>query len=477
MIYLILLIGLILRVIHINQSLWLDEAIGAIAAKDFSYTGILFDFLRADNHPPLYYLTLKFWSSIFGYSEISLRSLSILFGLLTIYFTYLIAKKIWNNQKFILFSTIFIATAPLHIYYSQEVRMYPMITLLSAVLIYIFLQLETSTKKLWLWAFFSSLLFLTLASDYITVFLFPIFFIYSFINRKKLNWFINLFLSFIPTVIGFTWWLPMFLIQVQGGQVVTTVLPAWRDLAGGATLKQAILFWNKFVLGRISLENKVTYYGLLGIFSIPIAVSLLIALKNFKKIILIWLWFIIPSALGFLASYFIPAFNYFRFIYLLPAFYLLIAWGIFQIKNTLFQKILVALILLTNITGVSIYYFDNNQLREDWKTAIKLLEEKSKENEIAIFEFPDPFAPVRWYSTGKTPIIGATDRISVDPEKTKAITSNAIKNKTGIYYFDYLKDLSDPDSIVQKTLEENNFKKIEVTNFRNIGQMSYYVKQ
>ena len=98
-------------------------------------------------------------------------------------------------------------------------------------------------------------------------------------------------------------------------------------------------------------------------------------------------------------------------------------------------------------------------------------------NEIAIFEFPEPFAPARWYSTEKVKLIGVTDRISADPEKTNAITTETIRGKTGIYYFDYLKDLSDPNAIVQKTLEENNFKKVEVINFRNIGQMSYYVKQ
>jgi hypothetical protein len=56
---LILVVALGLRLVAINQSLWLDEAIGANIVKDYSYHAILTDFLHSDNHPPLYYLTLK----------------------------------------------------------------------------------------------------------------------------------------------------------------------------------------------------------------------------------------------------------------------------------------------------------------------------------------------------------------------------------------------------------------------------------
>src|SRR3989344_7952105 len=97
MIYLIVFLAALIRLVALKQSLWLDEAIGAIAARDYSYTGILTDFIIADNHSPLYYLTLKAWTSIFGYSEIAIRFPSVLFGIGTIWFAYLIAKLI--NSK------------------------------------------------------------------------------------------------------------------------------------------------------------------------------------------------------------------------------------------------------------------------------------------------------------------------------------------------------------------------------------------
>ena len=75
-----LIFSFLLRIINLNQSLWLDEAIGALVVKDMNFIDIATKFAVADNHPPLYYLMLSLWTSIFGYSEISLRMPSVFFG-------------------------------------------------------------------------------------------------------------------------------------------------------------------------------------------------------------------------------------------------------------------------------------------------------------------------------------------------------------------------------------------------------------
>jgi len=109
MIYLILIIGLVLRLILLNQSLWLDEAIGALAVKDLSFGAIFSQFLLIDNHPPLYYLILKFWTMLFGYSEVSLRLPSVIFGVCTIALAYLVAQRFGKNKKGAILSALFLA--------------------------------------------------------------------------------------------------------------------------------------------------------------------------------------------------------------------------------------------------------------------------------------------------------------------------------------------------------------------------------
>ena len=119
-IYLILLLALLLRLIVINQSFWLDEAIGALVVKNQTFFQIATQFVKSDNHPPLYYLLLKLWTNLFGYTEIAIRSLSVLFGVATVYMVYLIARLIRNKQSvFPIISALFLATSPFHIYYSS----------------------------------------------------------------------------------------------------------------------------------------------------------------------------------------------------------------------------------------------------------------------------------------------------------------------------------------------------------------------
>jgi len=120
MLYIILIFTLVLRLITINQSLWLDEAIGALAVRNMSYSDLITGFLTVDNHPPLYYFLLKFWTGIFGYSEISLRMPSVLFGVGTVFFIYLIGNRIFDSKKSGLIAAVLLSSSQLHIYYSQE---------------------------------------------------------------------------------------------------------------------------------------------------------------------------------------------------------------------------------------------------------------------------------------------------------------------------------------------------------------------
>jgi len=108
MIVFILLSGFVLRLIAINQSLWIDEATSALVTR-MSLVDLFGKFLPGDFHPPFYYLLLKFWSNLFGSSEVALRSLSILFGLATIYLVYKLGGRI---------AALLMATSGLHIYYS-----------------------------------------------------------------------------------------------------------------------------------------------------------------------------------------------------------------------------------------------------------------------------------------------------------------------------------------------------------------------
>src|SRR3989344_4750352 len=120
---LILASSLGIRMISSGQSLWLDEAISALAVKNNTFLELITKFSLGDTHPPLYYLILKAWTSIFGFTEVALRAPSVIFSVLTVYFTYKLGE-FFGGKKMAILSSVLLAFAPLHVYYSQEARMY-----------------------------------------------------------------------------------------------------------------------------------------------------------------------------------------------------------------------------------------------------------------------------------------------------------------------------------------------------------------
>ena len=126
--WLMLTVALGLRLIAINQSLWLDEAISIRVVRGFGWREIVNNFSISDFHPPLYYLMLKAWGGVFGFGVISMRLPSVLAGVITVW---LVAKK----NKWAGFLT---AVNPLLIYYSQEVRMYSLTVMWLIAVFYFF---------------------------------------------------------------------------------------------------------------------------------------------------------------------------------------------------------------------------------------------------------------------------------------------------------------------------------------------------
>ena len=482
-IILILILGILLRLVVINQSLWLDEAIGALVVRDQTYAQIITEFPKSDNHPPLYYLVLKGWTDIFGYSETSLRFPSIIFGLGSIWLVYLIALKIDSDKrKFAFLAAIFLATSPFHIYYSQEARMYMMAAFFAASAIYSFLFLtekqgENQAQPIW-WGAFSLSITALVFTDYMPVFMLPVFWVWAYIKKMGRAWWIKFLIAHAPILILGYFWFSIFLHQAERGRWLLSTLPAWGDIAGGATAKQAILVWMKFVLGRISLKNKLLYYLSVSFASVPILLTLLRAWVARRKVLLIWFWLLLPLVTGYLVSYIFPAFIYFRFTYVVPAFYLIVGWGIRRVKDNFLQKSLITSIIIINLSGWLIYVTGPDQQREQWRQAVQFIEKRVKIEEIALFEFPQPFAPYDWYSTEAIEAQGATDSISANKEKTVEKTKKAIQNKKGVYYFEYLGDLSDPDRYVELGLFEAGFTKGEVFDlFPGVGQITYYKSQ
>src|SRR5687768_7349691 len=124
----LLALGLLIRVWHLSgQSLSHDEVTELLIAR----RGISDIIHTTDGLPPLYNLLLHASLSLFA-DDVAGRSLSVLFGMLSIYVVWLLAREI-GGDRIGLWTALLIAVSPLHIWYSQEGRAYALYLLLATI--------------------------------------------------------------------------------------------------------------------------------------------------------------------------------------------------------------------------------------------------------------------------------------------------------------------------------------------------------
>jgi mannosyltransferase len=125
-------VGAIVRFATLDaQSFDHDEAVTAMRVLHPSLFDTLSEVANGERSPPLYYILAWGWTRIFGTGEVGLRSLSALFGTLTVPLAYLAALALVERRRIALLAAAFVALNPYLVWYSQEARSYALMVLLT----------------------------------------------------------------------------------------------------------------------------------------------------------------------------------------------------------------------------------------------------------------------------------------------------------------------------------------------------------
>ncbi len=476
MIFVILIFASILRLINLNQCLWLDEAVQAITAqKSFGY---IFQEISGDFHPPLYHFLMHFWVRIFGSSEVILRLPSVLFGVGTVFIVYKIAMHMHLKNVAILVA-VFLATAPFHIYYSQEARMYSLAAFLTAGSFYFFLRILEDDKR-WLRdrrgvGYFLGYFLFTLLALYTDYYAFLVLLVQCIflLTRKRYKF---LLLNTFFLILFYLPWVPMFMTQVKTGMLATRSLPGWGDLVNVSFIKALPLTFIKFSIGRITIFNKSLYAGIVLVIGLVYGFLILKAcngwlkekLKDDKKLIIIG-WFFVPMIVAWLVSLLIPNFQPFRLLLILPAFYLLLARGIEGLGGKKWKKgIVIGIVLFVNLVSLSIYYFNPYFYREDWRGTVAYLSKRP--DAVVLLPSETSNWPIKYYDPeGKLKLVGGVVEVG------EVVQFGEIENvkENQIYYIRYLVPLFDPGERILVKLEEQGYTKVKEISFNQIPVWEY----
>lgn len=132
-----IIIALALRLYNLTyHSLWFDEAISVYWARQSAARIVEVGLtLVEDRLPPLYYLALKGWTALAGFSETGVRSLSVFSGVLAVPLLARIGTDLLGRRVGLLAAWL-AALNPFLIWYSQEARMYSQALLLGLLVVW-----------------------------------------------------------------------------------------------------------------------------------------------------------------------------------------------------------------------------------------------------------------------------------------------------------------------------------------------------
>jgi len=100
---------------HFKPGSQLKDTIHSLAVED-------------SQHPPLYYVLLRYWIKLFGNSITAIRSLSILFSLLSFPGLYWLCLELFQSSLIAWVAIALLAVSPVHVLFAQEARQYALWT-------------------------------------------------------------------------------------------------------------------------------------------------------------------------------------------------------------------------------------------------------------------------------------------------------------------------------------------------------------
>jgi len=430
-------LALALRLFRIDaQSLWYDEGISA-----HQLTRSFPEILRAsalDTHPPLYYWTLKAWGEVIGPSEVSLRSLSAVWGVLAVVLTWLVGRRLFGTLAASV-AAVLLSAAPLAVYYAQEVRMYTQVTALGLLAVYAYTR-----RSYWLYAVAG---LATLYTQYLGVA------ILVALNLQALLWWRSRARAEWPRWLaanaaiaaGFAAWLPTFIDQQSHALntsprtplgLATDTLTAY----AGGTAHGEVFLWSGAVL---------TIVALLGF-----------ALNRDRSAatlaLLVWLMPLgLVLALGIRSGLFEV-----RYLVLgLPGLMLLVGVSITWLaRRPLLAAGLAAVALAPAAMGLAAEYFDPSLARDDYRGLVGEIEREARPTDAVVLVAPNQVEIFDYYYHGQLPTIGLPAQRPIDPQDTRQRLEAIRSEYDRIWLVSWAMAEADPRGVISAWLAENGFQ-------------------
>lgn len=198
----------------VGRSVWFDEGY-SIMLTQRPITEIL-SLTAVDAHPPLYYLFLKLWGTLFGWSELSLRLSSAVVGALSVGIMIALVRKLFTPKVAVVVAP-FLVLAPFLARYNYEIRMYALVALIGIAATWVLAVAYRSGQRKW-WLAYALLVVLGMYTLYMSVVFWiahVVWLMYQSHTGKKSFFKQSYWLYYGLAIVLFLPWLPTVVQQLQ----------------------------------------------------------------------------------------------------------------------------------------------------------------------------------------------------------------------------------------------------------------------
>ncbi len=426
---LILIVGALLRVYTLGlESFYFDEAYSVWAARHSSNWLVALSTERI--FPPLYYLLLHFWL-VLGESEFAVRLLSVALGVVSIVAIYTLAKQLFDTRAGLL-SAWLLAISPLHLWFSQEARMYMLVFTLSLCSASLLL-LALRQGRRWQWAAYVLTTALAMNTHYFTLFLalFENAYVLYLLLRRRLP-------------VGFLqrWVLIQLAVAALSAIGLSGILSDESDywwglldsLHGAATWRHVLSLMLKYSLGSL-VEGRLAYIVALSLFGFCILWALIgfgpsssaagpriAGTRWFKlewpRLSLAWddglmftlMYLVVPVGAIFLVSQF-RSFWVLRYLFpFLPPYCILVARGITRMPGRVLPALAIAGIALASLWPIADMY--RLEQKENWRGAVQHISTREQPGDVVLMVDEDLWLPFEHYYHGTMSHLGVSRTIT-----------------------------------------------------------------
>jgi uncharacterized membrane protein len=405
----LLLTGIALRLFRFNfQSLWYDEVFSVVFAGAPTLDQLLAT-LRGDFHPPLYFVTLRGWLSLFGQSDQAARFLSVSIGVggLLLMWALLCDCALRTSRA----TAIFLASTSLTlIWYAHEVRQYGLLFLAGTAALHSTVRLFRNARLsiLYCAVSYAALLYthyaglLAIGAAWVAVIFVCVYSWNELPNRQSaLRALGRLALAHSAAALCFLPWLPTFLAQRANAQHAL-----WIPTPTIQTLLEVI---PRLMAYRLPWDSSRYNWWLLAIL-LPLSYLFLTFLSRnepenagttdryaqLSLRVFIASWITVPIFTAYALSLSGTKIFYFRnLIFVLPAIVIALAalssvsrWG----------RGVVAFIIASSLANLPWYY--GSRHKEDWRRTVPFITERVTESTAALFDVPGTRLAYDYYAHG-----------------------------------------------------------------------------